>query len=180
MEMLHSILDIHNTSIYPSWKEQSVMINLENNVPDTKTDTKRLSTFRSITYPGPSMNFLSQIKKGFSKVGGMDGLWEKYGTAIGQSFTATTDAPTTAVSNFTTVAASLSTVTSTASNHSSNQTVDSCFKLTPYWGNLVRPLDDPDYPWLGLWTSLFITSVWYFCTDQVKCHFFNFFSYFVY
>jgi len=104
----------------------------------------------------------------------MDGLWEKYGTAIGQSITTTTAAPTAAVSNFTTVAASLSTVTSTASNHSSNQTVDSCFKLTPYWGNLVRPLDDPDYPWLGLWTSLFITSVWYFCTDQVKCNFLTF------
>lgn len=59
-----------------------------------------------------------------------------------------------------TVAASLSTVTSTASNHSSNQTVDSCFKLTPYWGNLVRPLDDPDYPWLGLWTSL-LASIHY-------------------
>ncbi|XP_020600520.1 sodium/glucose cotransporter 5-like [Orbicella faveolata] len=105
----------------------------------------------------------------FSKVGGMDGLWEKYGSAIGQSITTTTVAPTTVASNFTTVAAALSTVTSTASNHSSNQTADSCFKLTPYWGNLVRPLDDPDYPWLGLWTSLFITSVWYFCTDQVKC-----------
>ena len=48
-----------------------------------------------------------------------------------------------------------------------NDTVGSCYKLTPYWGNLWRPLDDPDYPWLGLWTSLFITAVWYFCTDQV-------------
>ena len=99
----------------------------------------------------------------------MNGLWEKYGTAIGQSITTTTAVPTTAASNLTTVASALSAATSTASNHSSNQTDDSCFKLTPYWGNLVRPLDDPDYPWLGLWTSLFITSVWYFCTDQVKC-----------
>ena len=90
-------------------------------------------------------------------------LWEKYGTSVGESIT-TTAFPTVAVSNFTTVAAALS----TASNHTRNKTVDSCFKLTPYWGNLVRPLDDPDYPWLGLWTSLFITSVWYFCTDQVK------------
>ena len=49
----------------------------------------------------------------------------------------------------------------------SNDTIDSCYKLTPYWGDLWRPVDDPDYPWLGLWTSLFITAVWYFCTDQV-------------
>lgn len=126
-----------------------------------------------------SLNKLS-FHQGFSKVGGMDGLWEKYGSAIGQSITATTVAPTTVASNFTTVAAALSTVTSTASNHSSNQTVDSCFKLTPYWGNLVRPLDDPDYPWLGLWTSLFITSVWYFCTDQVKCEKKSNFIYWVY
>ena len=97
----------------------------------------------------------------------MDGLWEKYGTSMGQSI-ATTAAPTATVSNFTTVAAALSTVTSTVTNHTSNHTIDNCFKLTPYWGKLIRPLDDPDYPWLGLWTSLFITSVWYFCTDQVK------------
>lgn len=48
-----------------------------------------------------------------------------------------------------------------------NDTIGSCYKLTPYWGDLWRPVDDPDYPWLGLWTSLFITAVWYFCTDQV-------------
>lgn len=43
----------------------------------------------------------------------------------------------------------------------------SCYKMTPYWGNMFRPLDDPDYPWLGLWITLPILGVWYWCTDQV-------------
>ena len=87
---------------------------------------------------------------------------------MGKPLTSTV-APATTASNFTgaTVASALSTVTSSVSARAMNDTVGSCYKLTPYWGNLWRPLDDPDYPWLGLWTSLFITAVWYFCTDQV-------------
>lgn len=42
-----------------------------------------------------------------------------------------------------------------------------CFKLTENWSNMFRPLDDPDYPWLGLWITLPIMGVWYWCTDQV-------------
>ena len=43
----------------------------------------------------------------------------------------------------------------------------SCFKMTPYWANMFRPLDDPDYPWLSLWITLPIMGIWYWCTDQV-------------
>ncbi|KAJ7312812.1 Sodium/glucose cotransporter 4 [Desmophyllum pertusum] len=45
--------------------------------------------------------------------------------------------------------------------------LSACFKLTPHWGKMFRPLDDPDYPWLGLWTTLPIMGIWYWCTDQV-------------
>ena len=87
---------------------------------------------------------------------------------MGQPLTPTVAPATTAASNLTTVASALNTMTSSMTpSVPGNDTVGSCYKLTPYWGNLWRPLDDPDYPWLGLWTSLFITSVWYFCTDQV-------------
>ena len=46
--------------------------------------------------------------------------------------------------------------------------LEACFKVTPYWANMFRPLDDPGYPWLGLWTTLPIMGVWYWCTDQVE------------
>ena len=113
--------------------------------------------------------------QGFNKIGGLDGLWNKFGTSMGKPLTSTVAPATAATSNFTTVASALGTMTSSvASSLPGNDTVGSCYKLTSYWGNLWRPLDDPDYPWLGLWTSLFITSVWYFCTDQVttlwNCH----------
>ena len=87
---------------------------------------------------------------------------------MGKPLASTVAPATAATSNFTTVASALGTMTSSVvSSLPGNDTVGSCYKLTSYWGNLWRPLDDPDYPWLGLWTSLFITSVWYFCTDQV-------------
>lgn len=106
--------------------------------------------------------------QGFNEVGGLDGLWNKFGTSMGKPLTSTVAPATTATSNFTTDASGLGTMTSSVvSSLPGNDTVGSCYKLTSYWGNLWRPLDDPDYPWLGLWTSLFITSVWYFCTDQV-------------
>lgn len=39
--------------------------------------------------------------------------------------------------------------------------------MTGYWANMFRPIDDPDYPWLGIWLSLPIIGIWYWCTDQV-------------
>lgn len=32
---------------------------------------------------------------------------------------------------------------------------------------LMKPLDDPDFPWLGVLLGMPIVSVWYWCTDQV-------------
>jgi len=32
---------------------------------------------------------------------------------------------------------------------------------------LLRPLDDPDFPWLGVLIGMPINSIWYWCTDQV-------------
>ncbi|KAK3746040.1 hypothetical protein QZH41_012985 [Actinostola sp. cb2023] len=89
----------------------------------------------------------------FIKVGGHDGLWSKYENAIGTPWRAPV-------------------VNSTNSSmmhlmNATNGTTEACYKLTPYWGNMFRPMDDPDYPWLGLWTTLPIMGVWYWCTDQV-------------
>ncbi|KAK3744169.1 hypothetical protein QZH41_018843, partial [Actinostola sp. cb2023] len=89
----------------------------------------------------------------FMKVGGHDGLWSKYENAIGTPWRAPV-------------------VNSTNSSmmhlmNATNGTTEACYKLTPYWGNMFRPMDDPDYPWLGLWTTLPIVGVWYWCTDQV-------------
>ncbi|EDO46199.1 predicted protein [Nematostella vectensis] len=84
---------------------------------------------------------------GFDKVGGHSGLWEKFPKAVGKPWRP----PNTSLPlNLT------------------NATIESCFKVTPYWGNMFRPLDDPDYPWLGSWTTVFfVIGVWYWCTDQV-------------
>ena len=56
----------------------------------------------------------------------------------------------------------------TMGNESLSSGLEACFKLTPEWGHMFRPIDDPDYPWLGLWTTLPIMGVWYWCTDQVS------------
>ena len=32
----------------------------------------------------------------------------------------------------------------------------------------VRSHDDPDYPWPGVFFGLTISSVWYWCSDQVE------------
>lgn len=32
---------------------------------------------------------------------------------------------------------------------------------------LLRPLNDPDFPWLGVLVGMPINSIWYWCTDQV-------------
>lgn len=33
--------------------------------------------------------------------------------------------------------------------------------------NMFRPLDDPDFPWLGILIASPIVGVWYWCTDQL-------------
>ncbi|XP_035829494.1 sodium/glucose cotransporter 5-like isoform X1 [Aplysia californica] len=34
--------------------------------------------------------------------------------------------------------------------------------------NLIRPADDGDLPWPGVFIGLTISSVWYWCSDQVS------------
>lgn len=115
---------------------------------------------------------------GFVKVGGYDTLWEKYGTAIGKSVLT---APTVMVNSFNGTMGNGTMGNGTMGNGTmGNYTMgngtmgstavsglEACFKLTPEWGHMFRPIDDPDYPWLGLWTTLPIMGVWYWCTDQV-------------
>ncbi|KXJ15910.1 sodium/glucose cotransporter 5 [Exaiptasia diaphana] len=84
----------------------------------------------------------------FVKVGGYNELWRKYESAVGMPYKVVTN--------------------TTAMNYTANGTsTEACYKMTPYWGNMIRPLDDPDYPWLGIWTTLPIMGIWYWCTDQV-------------
>jgi len=40
-------------------------------------------------------------------------------------------------------------------------------KLPAGYFHVVRPLSDPDFPWLGCLLGMPINSVWYWCTDQV-------------
>mmetsp|Transcript_80645 Transcript_80645/g.213738 ORF Transcript_80645/g.213738 Transcript_80645/m.213738 type:complete len:597 (+) Transcript_80645:53-1843(+) len=40
-------------------------------------------------------------------------------------------------------------------------------KLPAGYFHLVRPLSDPDFPWLGCLLGMPINSIWYWCTDQV-------------
>ena len=58
--------------------------------------------------------------------------------------------------------------TNATSLTSNSSNTSSCYTVTSYWGNMFRPIDDPDYPWLGLWLSLPIIGIWYWCTDQVR------------
>ena len=76
----------------------------------------------------------------------MDKLWEGFPKAVGTVYN-------TSISNYT---------------NTSVTNVSSCYAMTPYWANMFRPIDDPDYPWLGLWLSLPIIGIWYWCTDQVR------------
>lgn len=96
----------------------------------------------------------------FVKVGGYDALWEGYGSAVGKSVligaqTMMANSTNSTMGN------------NTMGNESLSSGLEACFKLTPEWGHMFRPIDDPDYPWLGLWTTLPIMGVWYWCTDQV-------------
>ena len=97
-------------------------------------------------------NFLKLILLGFVKVGGIEGLWEKFPDAVGTPYIPSTNNSLAVVA---------------ATNGSNQSAIDACFKVTPYWGNMFRPINDPDYPWLGLITTLPILEVWYWCTDQV-------------
>ncbi len=133
-----------------------------------------LSGFNCIvSYPWKSKANKICIFSGFIEVGGYNGLWEKYGDSMGQPWTTTHAAMTTMApngTNFTTAATTLaSTVASNMSTvmPTNGSDLTACYKLTKYWGNMFRPIDDPDYPWLGLWTTLPIMGVWYWCTDQV-------------
>lgn len=101
----------------------------------------------------------------FVKVGGYDALWEGYGSAVGKSVLIGAQ---TMVANSTNSTMGNSTMgNGTMGNESLSSGLEACFKLTPEWGHMFRPIDDPDYPWLGLWTTLPIMGVWYWCTDQV-------------
>lgn len=48
----------------------------------------------------------------------------------------------------------------------SNGSCVSCSAITPYYRHLFRPIDDVQVPWLGLF-GIFISCIWYWCTDQV-------------
>ena len=43
-----------------------------------------------------------------------------------------------------------------------------CNYPPPTYDNLVRPADDPDFPWPGAMFGVLIGSIWYFCTDQTQ------------
>lgn len=80
---------------------------------------------------------------GFVKVGGYNGLWEKYGDFMGKLY------------NFMNVI-----------NISINGIdLSSCFVLIFYWDYMFRLIDDFDYFWLGLWIILLIMGIWYWCID---------------
>lgn len=101
----------------------------------------------------------------FVKVGGYDALWEGYGSAVGKSVLIGAQTMVANSTNSTMVNGTMGNGTMGNTNHTSG--LEACFKLTPEWGHMFRPIDDPDYPWLGLWTTLPIMGVWYWCTDQV-------------
>lgn len=47
-----------------------------------------------------------------------------------------------------------------------NNSCVSCSTITPYYRKLFRPATDPEIPWPGI-ISIVISSLWYFCSDQV-------------
>jgi hypothetical protein len=87
----------------------------------------------------------------FDKVGGVEALWDKFGTV---AITAANMTSNTTMRNM-----------SDYSNTTSNA---GCYSMTPYWPNMFRPASDPEYPWIGLWVALPIIGIWYWCTDQVR------------
>ena len=43
-----------------------------------------------------------------------------------------------------------------------------CSKVRPDFAHLFHSIDDDFLPWTGVFTGMFIASVTYWCTDQVK------------
>ena len=94
---------------------------------------------------------------GFNKVGGFEGLWARYPHAIGNSTVAVASNITRA-----TIYDNLSV------NSTLNSTLSSrCYTVDENWDLIFRPLDDKNFPWLGVVLTIPITSIWYWCTDQL-------------
>ena len=92
----------------------------------------------------------------FHEVGGINALWEKFGEIASSNMTAHT------MGNITV------NMTGNITANMTNTTMNNCYSMTSYWGNMFRPLSDPEYPWIGLWVALPIIGIWYWCTDQVR------------
>lgn len=44
---------------------------------------------------------------------------------------------------------------------------ESCLYPPDTWNHILRPANDPDFPWPGVIFGMVVGSVWYWCTDQV-------------
>ena len=99
---------------------------------------------------GTALSFI-----GFQKVGGIQGLWEKYPHSVGVPITTTTATTTTA------------TLATFKYNVTKDYNVTACYGVVEDWAHIFRPFDDPAFPWLGVVFSLPIIEIWYWCTDQV-------------
>ncbi|CBY36450.1 unnamed protein product [Oikopleura dioica] len=44
---------------------------------------------------------------------------------------------------------------------------DKCLYPPAVWNNIIRPADDPDFPWPGVVFGMAVGSIWYWCSDQV-------------
>ena len=109
-------------------------------------------------------------RTGFREVGGIDELWRKYATAVGipDSIRLAAKNLTTPATTIISTMASVSVATTAANITRGNVTDTSgCYGVDPNWNHMFRPYDDKEYPWIGLWFSLPVTGIWYWCTDQV-------------
>ncbi|PAA78106.1 hypothetical protein BOX15_Mlig023708g3, partial [Macrostomum lignano] len=79
---------------------------------------------------------------GLAKIGGISGLIEKYPRAIANS---------SFHGNATNV----------------NSTASRCGIPSEYSFTLLRPINDPDMPWLGFLLGQTPASIWYWCADQI-------------
>ena len=43
----------------------------------------------------------------------------------------------------------------------------SCAYPPETYANIIRPADDPNFPWPGVMFGMIIGSIWYWCTDQM-------------
>ncbi|XP_057296485.1 sodium/mannose cotransporter SLC5A10-like [Hydractinia symbiolongicarpus] len=109
---------------------------------------------------------------GFKEVGGINGLWDKYAIAAGNATflpTVITTAATNVTMTTTAVAKTTAVIATVTMANATTQApyVASCYKAEEKWDHMFRPLDDKEYPWIGIVFSLPITGIWYWCTDQV-------------